>query len=181
MDPAEEVCGGRLLDELYSALAVLTIPIPPLRERRADLPALVDRMLQRGNAEGEPQVKGLSADAWDVVREYAWPGNLRELYAVLSSARRRARTDRITAADLPAAFKLLRRMEETPGRRPERPLPLDALLEEAERRLIDMALRRARGKKARAAEVLEIWRTRLMRRMKALGIGDAEADDAGGE
>ena len=181
VDPAEEVRAGRLLDELYSALAVLTITIPPLRERRTDLPTLVDRMLQRGNAEGEPQVKGLSADAWDVVREYAWPGNLRELYAVLSSARRRARTDRITAADLPAALKLLRRMEETPGRRPERPLPLDALLEQAERRLIDMALRRAKGKKYRAAEILEIWRTRLMRRMKALGIGDAEADDDGGE
>ena len=72
-------------------------------------------------------------------------------------------------------------MEETPGRRPERPLPLDALLEQAERRLIDMALRRAKGKKYRAAEILEIWRTRLMRRMKALGIGDAEADDASGE
>ena len=90
VDPAEEVRAGRLLDELYSALAVLTIAIPPLRERRADLPALVDRMLQRGNDEGETQVKGLSADAWDVVREHAWPGNLRELYAVLSSARRRA-------------------------------------------------------------------------------------------
>ena len=97
------------------------------------------------------------------------------------SARRHARTDRITAADLPASLKLLRRLEETPGRRPERPLPLDALLEQAERRLIDMALRRAKGKKYRAAEILAIWRTRLMRRMKALGIGDAEADDASGE
>ncbi len=181
VDPAEEVRAGRLLDELNSALAILTLYVPPLRERRADLPALVDRLLQRGNAEGGPPIHGLSADAWEAVREYAWPGNLRELYAVLSSARRCARTDRIGAADLPAAFKLLRRMEETPGRRPERPLPLDALLEEAERRLIDMALRRARGKKYRAAEILEIWRTRLIRRMKALGVGDAEADDAGGE
>ena len=179
VDPAEEVRAGRMLDELYSALAVLTLYVPPLREHRADLPALVDRLLQRCNSEGGPPIHGLSADAWEVVRDYAWPGNLRELYAVLSSARRRRRTDRIGAADLPAAFKLRRRMEETPGRRPERPLPLDALLEAAERRLIDMALRRARGKKYRAAEILEIWRTRLIRRMKALGLDDAEADAGG--
>ena len=90
VDPAEEVRAGRMLDELYSALAVLTLYVPPLRERRADLPALVDRLLQRCNSEGGPPIHGLSADAWEVVRDYAWPGNLRELYAVLSSARRRA-------------------------------------------------------------------------------------------
>ena len=157
-DPMEEVRAGRLIEELYSSLAVLTLILPPLRERTADLPALVDRLLERCNEEGEPQVKRLAPDAWEVLRGHAWPGNLRELYAVLAAARRHAGGDRITAADLPASLRLLRRMEETPGRRPERPLPLDALLEEAERRLIELALERAGGKKHRAAELLAIPR-----------------------
>ncbi len=177
-DPLQEVRAGRLIEELYASLAVLTVSLPPLRERTADLPALVDRLLERCNEEGEPHVERLAPDVWEVLRGHMWPGNLRELYAVLSAARRHAGGERITAADLPASLRLLRRMEEAPGRRPERPLPLDALLEQAERRLIEMALERAGGKKHRAAEILAIWRARLIRRMKALGIGDADAEGA---
>jgi transcriptional regulator with PAS, ATPase and Fis domain len=180
-DPLEEMRAGRLLDELHAALAVLTLHLPPLRERQAELPALVDRLLERCNEEGEPHVKRLAPDVWDVLRAHAWPGNLRELYAVLSAARRRAGGERITAEHLPAPLRLLRRMEGEPGRRPERPLPLDALLEQAERRLIEMALERAGGKKHRAAEILSIWRARLIRRMKALGIGDAEGGESDAE
>jgi transcriptional regulator with PAS, ATPase and Fis domain len=178
-DPQELVRDGRLLDELYASLAVLTLHVPPLRERTAELAALVDRLLDRCNEEGEPHVKRLAPDVWDMLREYSWPGNLRELYAVLSAARRHAGGERITAEDVPASLRLVRKLEETPGRRPERPLPLDALLEKAERRLIEMALRRAGGKKQRAAEILSIWRMRLTRRMKALGIVDPEAEGEG--
>lgn len=180
-DAAEEVRAGRLLDELYSSLAVLTLHLPPLRERTADLPLLANRLLERCNAEGEAHVKALAADAWDVVRDYAWPGNLRELYAVLSAARRHARGDRITAADLPASLRLLRRLEETPAAPPPAALPLDALLEEAERRLMELAIRRARGNKTRAADLLSIPRPRLWRRLKALGLIDSEAADGGEE
>ncbi|HVS34852.1 MAG TPA: helix-turn-helix domain-containing protein, partial [Gemmataceae bacterium] len=164
-------------DELYASLAVLTIAVLPLRERSDDMPALVDRLLERGNEEGDRPVHRLAPDAWDMFRAHAWPGNLRELYCVLSAARRRAGGERIAAADLPASLRLLRRLEETAGRRPEKPLPLDALLEQAERRLIEAALKRAGGKKHRAAEILSIWRARLIRRMKALGIGDAEGEE----
>jgi DNA-binding NtrC family response regulator len=179
-DPAEEVYAGRLLDELYSSLAVLTLSLPPLRERTADLPALVDRLLERCNAEGGTSIKGLAADAWDIVRSYAWPGNLRELYAVLAAARRHARSERITAADLPASLRLIRRMEETPAPARPRPLPLDALLEEAERRLMELAIRRAGGNKKRAADLLSIPRPRIWRRLKALGLIE-EADESGEE
>jgi DNA-binding NtrC family response regulator len=177
-DPIEEVRAGRLLDDLYSSLAVLTLSLPPLRERMADLPSLVDRLLQRCNAEGQAHVKGLTADAWEVIRGHAWPGNLRELYAVLAAARRHARTDRITAADLPASLRLQRRMEETPASARARSLPLDALLEEAERRLMELAIRRAGGNKKRAADLLSIPRPRIWRRLKALGMIEEETSDA---
>jgi transcriptional regulator with AAA-type ATPase domain len=173
-DPAEEVRSGRLLDELYASLAVLTLHVPPLRERAADLPLLVRRLLERWGEDEGPRVTGLTAEAWEALRGHAWPGNLRELFAVLAAARRRAKNGRIDAADLPASLRLTKRLGETPGRAPERPLPLDRLLEQAEKRLIELALRRTGGHKARAAEALAIWRTRLTRRMKALGIAGAE-------
>jgi hypothetical protein len=175
-DPGEEVRAGRLLEDLYAELAVLTIHVPPLRERRDELPVLVQRLLARCDEDGETRVKGLTPEAWEVVRGHSWPGNLRELYGVLAAARRRAKGERIDAADLPAPLRLLRRLAETPGRPSEKPLPLDELLRKAERRLIELALRRTGGHKTRAAEILSIWRMRLSRRMQALGIDDAEGE-----
>jgi DNA-binding NtrC family response regulator len=172
--PAEDVRAGRLLEELHCALATLVLEVPPLRERTADLPALVDALLERANSDGGEPATGLTAEAWELVRGSAWPGNLRELYAVLAAARRHAGGGLIGAADLPAYLRLSRRLEETPGPTPERALPLDVLLEQAERRLIELALRRTKGHKGRAAEVLSIWRQRLVRRMEALGIEDPE-------
>jgi transcriptional regulator with PAS, ATPase and Fis domain len=173
-DPAEDVRAGRLLDELHCALGTLVITLPPLRERAADLPQLVEHLLARANAEGERRVTGLTSGAWDVVRTYRWPGNLRELYAALQSARWHARGELIEASDLPAPVRLAVRLDQTPGAAPERTLALDDLLAEAERRLLVLALRKAQGKKGRAAELLSIWRQRLVRRMEVLGIPDSE-------
>jgi hypothetical protein len=169
-DPAAEVRAGRLVEELHAALSTLVIEVPPLRERRADLPELVDRLLGRAGEAGGGRVTGLTAEAWEVVRGHGWPGNFRELYAVLAGAARRARGPLVDAADLPAYLRLARQLEGTPGPEAERPLPLDPLLEEAERRLIRLALRRARGNRTRAAELLGVWRPRLLRRIEALGI-----------
>ena len=91
---------------------------------------------------------------------------------VLRSANTRASDTVIDACHLPARLRLAARLEETPSATPERPVPLDQLLEEAERRLILLALRRARGNRSRAAELLSIWRPRLLRRIEALGIKD---------
>jgi DNA-binding NtrC family response regulator len=173
-DPLEEVRAGRLLAELYAALSVLTIHVPPLRERMEVWPLLQRPLLERG-AEGESaRPAGLTTEALELVRGYSWPGNLRELHAVLSGARRRAKGDRIDVSDLPAYLRLARRLDETPGKPPERPLPLDDLLKKAERRLIELALKRTGGHKTRAAAILSIWRMRLTRRMQALGIEGAD-------
>jgi transcriptional regulator with PAS, ATPase and Fis domain len=172
--PADEVRSGRLLDELHAALGTLLIELPPLRDRLASLPWLVERMQERvaaANAvEGPPRALGLTPEAWEILRAWSWPGNLRELYAALAGAGARARGERVTAADLPAYLSLGRAA--VPAA--ERPLPLAQLLQEAERRLILLALRRARGNKTRAAEILSLWRARLLRRMGALGIAEEE-------
>jgi transcriptional regulator with AAA-type ATPase domain len=175
-DADEEVRAGRLLDELASRLGTLTITLPPLRARREDLPRLVERLLERAGAAAGRRVTTLTAAAWEVLRSYAWPGNVAELYAVLVGACGRASGGRIDAPDLPLYLRL--------GSRPaaeERPLPLKELLEGAERRLIELALRRAGGNKSRAAELLSVWRPLLLRRMSALGVPDPTPKRRGGK
>jgi DNA-binding NtrC family response regulator len=169
-DPFAEVRAGRLLEALYATLATMEIVLPPLRDRLADLPSLTDRMLERLNSESERRILGLTDAAWEVFREYRWPGNLRELHAVLAGCHQRAAAERIDVTDLPATLRQAVRLDREPTPLPDQPLSLDSLLEQTERRLIEVALRRARGNKSRAAELLSVWRPRLLRRMEALGI-----------
>jgi DNA-binding NtrC family response regulator len=173
-DLSVEVRSGRLLEELHCALATLVITLPPLRDRLADLPVLVDRLLQRAGGEGDKRIKGLTAEAWEMVQTFRWPGNIRELYAALAGAREHATQERIDAADLPSYVRQAVSLEQTAGRTPERQLPLKELMAQVERRLIVLALQMTRGNKSRAAEVLSVWRPLLIRRMKALGITDGE-------
>jgi transcriptional regulator with AAA-type ATPase domain len=162
-DPLAEVQAGNLTEELHCALGTLTVGLLPLRERQADLSWLVPRLLERLSADRERPVADLTAEAWELVQRHRWPGNLRELHAVLAGASARARGERIEAADLPWYLR------ETPAPA-ERVLPLESLLQQAERRLIELALRLAGQNLTRAADLLAIWRPTLYQRMKKLGI-----------
>jgi transcriptional regulator with AAA-type ATPase domain len=171
-DPLAEVRSGALLEELYCALSPLTITVPPLRERAADLPALVGSVLERLNLDGKQPVTELSPEVWDALRRHDWPGNLRELHNVLAGACGRARGARVELADLPWHLR-------SPAPQPPRLLPLKSLLEQVERRLIEVALKQTGGNKSRAADMLAVWRPQLLQRMKKLGI-DASGKDKGG-
>jgi DNA-binding NtrC family response regulator len=162
-DPRAEVLAGRLLEEFHCLLSTVTIHLPPLRERLADLPWLIDGFLGRTAPLYERPITGLSAEAVDVLRSYRWPGNLTELYEVVRGACFHAQGARVELADLPYHL----RAAMAPA---ERTLPLDSLLEQVEARLIRLALRLTRNNKTRAAELLAIWKPRLLRRMEALGI-----------
>ncbi len=162
---------GRVVEDLACALGTLVLDVPPLRERRDDLPRLAEALLAREDAK---PLAGLTPAAWEALRAHAWPGNLRELSEVLNAAREHAKGERIDAADLPSSamsgLRSARQVEQAPARAAERPLELAQVLEQVERRLIERALRRAGGNKTRAAELLSIWRPRLQRRMEALGM-----------
>lgn len=171
-DLVDEVKAGRLLEELRCALSTVVIHLPPLRERQPDLARLVEVIRERIAAESDTPSPGLTPEAWELLRSYAWPGNLSELEAVLSSAASRATGRAIEANDLPAYLRLAVRLEAAPVTVAEGLLPLDALLREAERRLLLLALERTHGHRARAADLLAIQRPRLFRRLKALGLAD---------
>lgn len=169
-DPATEVQAGRLLEELACCLGTLTIHLPPLRDRLADLPALMQQLLERTALASDRSLAGLTPAALDLLRSYSWPGNLRELHTVLTFAARHGRGEQLDVADLPAYLRQAVHLNRVAPAVPVKPLALDSILEEAERRLILLALRWAQGNKTRAAELLAIWRPRLLRRMEALGI-----------
>lgn len=173
--PNQAVRSGQMLEELACALGVLVLEVPPLRERLADLPALVERLLPRACVGNDARITRLSADAWSVLHSYSWPGNLRELYNVLRSGCAHAQGEQLHTVDLPS--ELRRAAARDPSPSPvDKALPLEQLLEEAERRLIQLALQRAHGKKAVAARLLSIPRPRLWRRMIRLGIVDIECE-----
>jgi DNA-binding NtrC family response regulator len=172
--PLEEVQAGALHEELAYALDTCRIDVPPLRQRRAELPELAACFLERLNARAGKQVARIVPEAWALLQGHGWPGNLRELEAVLAVAHERAKEGQIVAVDLPAALRLPQVLGQTPAPQPERPLPYEELLQQAERRLILLALARAQGRKSKAAALLEIDRARLLRRMERLQIPDPE-------
>ncbi len=157
--------GSRLSPELLSRIAALTIRVPPLSERRNDWPRLMPEILARATAVVKKPHLALAPDADQTMRLHAWPGNWRELAQTLRDAALHAAGDRIELANLPFALR-----GEPPPSEPK--LPLDDLLQNAERKLIELALELSKHNKSKAAELLGIWRARLLRRMEQLGIAD---------
>jgi DNA-binding NtrC family response regulator len=171
----EEVKAGHLSNELLCTLGTLVISLPPLRERIAELPELANRVLENLQTNAESPAPKLTPAAMEILQAYSWPGNWRELRQVLAGGLSHCKENRIDALDLPSYLRLAVKMEQAPAAETDRALPLDSLLEQAERRLIQHALKLASGNKTRAAEILSIWRPRLLRRMEALGIKDPES------
>lgn len=161
-EPRATMQAGRLLATFHFAASALTIEVPPLRERLDELDRFLEIFIQRAGELQPHAVAGVAKEALNTLRGYPWPGNLRELQQVVSDACQRAQTERIELADLPFYLKQ--------GKLPaERRLPLDTLLEQVERRLIALAMRLTQDNHTRAAELLEIWRPRLLRRLEKFG------------
>jgi PAS domain S-box-containing protein len=171
--PEKLLESGKLLPDLYWQASTLTLVVPPLRERLADLPWLIERLSQR-RGDTAPLAL-LSQSAWDILCSYSWPGNLTELRRVLREAGRH-NPERIDAEHLPLELRIMHQRE-LEVRGANRPIPLEATLEEVERRLIRLALVRSGGNRSRAAELLGIHRPRLLRRLEALGLTDVVEEE----
>jgi transcriptional regulator with PAS, ATPase and Fis domain len=169
-DPKRSVFLGRMMPELYDSLAVLVVSLSPLRARKEELPRLADMMLKRAVPVIGKSIAGLTAEAWAAVRAHGWPGNLRELYGALVRAGRRATKEQIDAADLPLGVRQAKAAAAAPPAAVPMLPPLNTVLEEVERRMIRQAMERAGGNQSKAAELLSVWRPRLIRRIKALGL-----------
>ena len=164
----EGVNAGRLRREFDTDLSVLEIRVPPLRQRFEDLPRLADVLLERCGCHAV-----LDPASLDVLKLEAWPGNIRELADVLGAAVAAAGEGPIKREHLPHALRVKAGLVRPT---PDPSLNLDATLATVEKRLIQIALDKAGSNATKAAELLGIWRTRLLRRIEALGLAKAEGE-----
>ncbi len=151
---------GAFRDDLFYRLAVLPIPVPPLRRRLADLPGLVEHLMDRLRSEQGLTPPELAPDAMAALRRYGWPGNVRELANTCERLAILHPGETVGAATVAPLLPL-----EESGR-----LPLSDRLDAYERRQIEAALEAADGSVAEAARSLETDRANLYRRIRRLGI-----------
>jgi DNA-binding NtrC family response regulator len=166
VDPTEAVKQGKLREDLYYRLNVFSFRLPTLRERKEDLPLLVQAFINEFNGRNQKTIAGLDQQAMRMIEQYAWPGNVRELRNVIERATILAPGPFIEAKHLPPVLA-----EEPPAEhQPHLALSPGTTVEEAERRLIMMTLAHTRDNKTRAAEILGISLKTLHNKLNKLRL-----------
>ncbi len=155
-DPLEAVRAGLLREDLYYRLNVLTIVLPPLRERMEDLPELIQTFLQEFNERHGRSIRGVDERALELLRRHRWPGNVRELRNVMERAVIVCPDDLIRSEQLPLALTSLSPSAPAAREGLDVLLPIGTTVEEAERQLILRTLAQTGNNKTRAAELLGI-------------------------
>jgi DNA-binding NtrC family response regulator len=151
VDPPEAVRQGKLREDLFYRLNVFAIRLPPLRERKDDIPLLVQSFIGEFNARNNKAVSGVTDKAMAILERYDWPGNVRELRNVMERATIVSRGALIDVGDLPAlAAPIPVPVAATVGLAP------GITVDEAERQLIEITLQHTGGNKTRAADMLGI-------------------------
>jgi two-component system response regulator AtoC len=169
-DLLNETKAGRFREDLFYRLNVLPIHCPPLRERRDDIPLLIDHFITRNNTRLGTDIRGLDTEARRLLYEYSWPGNVRELENTIERAMVLAEGDQIVAPDLPERIRETRdpvQMQLTSGE-----LSVKKTTRIIEEILIRRALQKTKGNRTRAAEVLEISHRALLYKIKDYQITD---------
>lgn len=151
--------------DLAFALSTLEIALPPVSQRRDDIPLLAQYFLERENASGGKQLSSFADQAIEQLLLHAWPGNLDELASCVATACRRASGPQVTVADLPESLRLAVQAASRPRKKAES-IQLDLFLEEVEQELFRRALQRSKGNKAKVARLLGISRSRAVRRLQ---------------
>jgi DNA-binding NtrC family response regulator len=172
-DLEDMVAAGRFRTDLFYRLDVVRVEIPPLRERREDIPLLVHHFLAKYRGEAG-RVDGIEDNALELLVEADWPGNVRELENVIESAMALAPGPSLRLADLPRDRRLSRSASAAPALA-ELPLTLEAY----ERCALERALAEARGDVGAAARRLGIGRSTLYRKLSRHGLHPGRRDGAG--
>jgi two-component system response regulator HydG len=167
-DLAQKVSDKSFREDLYFRIKGATIDIPPLRQRREDIPLLIDMFITQANEKHERKIKSLDKDAARVLLGYNWPGNVRQLRNVIENIVVMAADQKITLDDLPPEIYT------PPGLGPNRQLENLAgiSIEEAEKELIRNTLAMVSGNREQAAKILGIGERTLYRKIKEYGLKD---------
>lgn len=172
IDPAEAVQKGKLREDLYYRLNVFALRLPPLRDRKDDLPLLIQAFIGEFNTRNQKAIAGVAPDAMRLLEQYGWPGNVRELRNVIERAIILAPGPFIEVRFLPPPLTEGRPAEQKPAVA----LAPGTTVEEAERRLIMMTLEHTRDNKTRAAEILGISLKTLHNKLNKLRLRPRKPD-----
>ena len=170
-DLEKAVREGTFREDLYWRLAVLSLHLPPLRERREDIPLLCDHFIRKYRDELGKEIRGFTPAALELMTVYPWPGNIRELESVIYEAMVLSDAAEIEAEVLPS--RLRRGQQEAAGGMPAGKTLGEVVADvsgRAERRMIEKALEATGGNRTRAASLLGVSRKTLFNKMRELGI-----------
>jgi len=167
---ADEVKAKHFREDLYYRLNVIEIRLPPLRDRRDDIPLLVENFLHKCAKANRKPLQGISESSLALLIDYAWPGNVRELENVIERAVTLARAEKIMPEDLPATVQGSRGDRRVLDDAAERTLPL----QEVEWEYIKKILEKTGGNKYQAAQALGIDRKTLYRKLAEMEGGPAQ-------
>lgn len=163
---------GEFREDLFYRLSVITIEVPPLRERRDDIPLLLQHFLKKHCDRYQMEVPSLTDEALDLLVRYDWPGNVRELENVVEHAVVLGHSDKIRAEDLPPQIRQAKSRISSINLK----LPDDGIsLEEVEKEILVQALQKHQWNQTRAARYLNISRKTLIYRMEKFGLSQAES------
>ncbi len=177
-DLEAEIDAGRFREDLFYRLDGITLPIPPLRNRRADIPILISHFIEKYCAEEKRQVKGVASNALNLLVSYDWPGNVRELLNEIRRAVTLAEDgDEIGLELLSSRVKRQLRGGSSSSDAKEAGSTLPELMASFERQRIFMALKEAHWVKTRAAKQLGIHEATLRGKMRRYGLENPTRDD----
>jgi two-component system, NtrC family, response regulator PilR len=179
-DLEKEIADNRFREDLYYRLNVIQIGMPPMRDRRGDLPVLANFFLEKYVKLLDRSIKRISLDAMAYLQSYNYPGNVRELENIIERAVALEPTDVVMAGSLPP--HLLRQNLDMSRLKQQISIPpqgvnLDAVVDEIEADFIAQALEMSGGSKTRAAELLGITFRSFRYRLKKLGLDDKDSRD----
>lgn len=166
---SDEVEAGRFREDLFYRINVMAIHLPPLRDRRGDIPLLVGYFIDLFNKKLDRAIEGLSSEAMPILMEHPWPGNVRELENVMERAVLLAKGNWITPQELPST--LTQPANVASGLAPQDTLSIKKASKQLERELIGKALKITGGNKSQASKILEISRPILIAKIKEYGLG----------
>jgi two-component system response regulator HydG len=165
-DLAKEIREGHFREDLFYRLNVVPVSLPPLRERKEDIPDLANHFLSIYREKNKKELREISRKALDLLVRYDWPGNIRELENCIERAVVIARGEIIVPADLPPALQALSQEKDETGVH----FPSGISLQEMEKALILKTLEDTGGNRSRAAEILGINRRTLQMKLKEYGM-----------
>jgi two-component system, NtrC family, response regulator AtoC len=162
------VSEGKFRDDLFYRLSVVTVNLPALRERREDVPLLIDAFIRQCSADNGKPVRAITQETVNVLMAYDWPGNVRELRNTIEQMVVLSRGERLSLRDVPASIRAGADLTKIAVVRPG----VTMTVEEAERQLIVQALKETGGNRTRAADRIGMSRRTLHRKLKKYGLED---------